>query len=232
MLPWISYPGVDRLDLTEQLANPGNILLMVEGGGIFFFALDAGLYELHTNFLPGHRGRYALRASQAAYRWMFTRTDCMALVTKVPAFNRGADIWARAAGFTCEFERAACWPTAEGMCGARFYALRYDDWVRKTPALADSGRIFHDRIDQEFARHGKLDDRNHPDDECHHRHVGVAMEMVYGGQPEKAAVLYNRWAAFSGYGQVALVSRNPLLIDIGDALLQVGDGTFKVIKCR
>lgn len=230
VLPAITLPGIDHLDVTEQVSDPRNVLLMAEGGGILFCQHEPGIYELHTNFLPGYRGRYVLRTSIAAYRWMFTCTDAMVLLTRVPAFNKGADLFARIAGFTCEFERTACWPTLEGACDMRFFALRYDDWVRKTPDLADSGRAFHDRFEQERARLGHTEPRNHPDDEAHELHAGACAEMLYGGQPEKAVALYNRWARFSGYGTIALIGRNPLVIDIGDGLLFVRDGTFTVLK--
>ena len=65
-----------------------------------------------------------------------------------------------------------------------YWELRYDDWVRKTPSLASSGRPFHARLKEEFARHGQLEP-HHPEEECHDRHVGACVEMIYGGQPEK-----------------------------------------------
>lgn len=239
VFPAVSVPGIERIDLAPQLAerHPDgthrNVLLMAEGGGVVFFWLAPGLYEVHTNFLPNHRGRHALRASLAAYRWMFAHTDCMAIVTRIPAWNRAAEVWARKAGFTLEFARRSVWPMHDGsMVDLRFYALRYDDWARQTPELVASGRKFHDRLDEEFARHRKLEERGHPDDECHHRHVGVFMEMLYGGQPIKAAALYNRWAVFAGYGLVSVVAQEPLMVDIGNAVLQITGETFRVIKCR
>jgi hypothetical protein len=60
------------------------------------------------------------------------------------------------------------------------------------------------------------------------------MEMLLGGQPEKAVMLYNLWARFAGYGIIGLISRNPLVIDMGEALIHVrpAEQTFKVIQCR
>ena len=73
---------------------------------------------------------------------------------------------------------------------------------------------------------------NHPNEECHDRYVGACVSMVLAGQPEKAVVLYNRWARFSGYAPITLVSRSPILIDIKTALLLVENDNFKVIQCR
>ena len=229
VLPLISVPGVETIDVTALITDPRNVFLMVRGGCIAFCIQEPGLYEVHTNFLPDHRGRNAVRASLAAYRWMFTHTDCVALQTKVPAFNKAAEWFCAIVGAVREFERKAVWPTTNGMVDLSFWSLRYHDWVRKTPALSISGQAFHQRLEAERVRHG-VSEPLHADEECHDRHVGACVEMMYGGQPEKAVTLYNRWAAFAGYGAISLVARSPLVIDIGDALLQVGDHDFKVIK--
>jgi hypothetical protein len=237
VLSMITVPGIATADLTEVLRDPRNICLVTDGGCIMFghahgqFDKEPGIYEVHTNFLPEYRGRHAIRASLAAYRWIFTHTDCMALVTRVPAFNRAADMFCRIVGATKEYERKAIWPTATGPVDLAFWALRYDDWVRKTSALSATGHAFHQRLEAERIRH-HVDEPLHIDEECHDRYVGACVETVYAGQPEKAIVLYNRWAMISGYMEISLIARSPLVIDIGDALLQVGDHEFKVIKFK
>lgn len=234
VFPAIAIPGIEKFDVSNLLADPGNVLLTVTGGSVLFCQQEPGIYEVHTNFLPAHRGRHAIRASLAAYRWMFTHTDCMVLLTRVPAPNLAARKFCKIVGATLEFVRQSAWPTPTGNVALHFFALRYDDWVRKTPDLIVSGQQFHAQLEQERVRH------NHPipihvDEECHNLHVGACAEMIYGGQPEKAVVLYNRWARFVGfncYKPIALVARSPLVIDITQALLQILDGTFKVIQWR
>jgi hypothetical protein len=224
---------LDHIDTTDLVADPRNVLIMADGGGILFIWQEPGIYEVHTNFLKAHRGLHALGASLAAYRWMFTHTDCMTLLTRVPAFNRAADRFCAIVGATKEFERRAVWPMKNGQVDMTFWSLRYDDWIKQTSDLIISGRSFHDRLDMEFTRHGVERQNAHANEDCHDLHAGAAAEMIYGGQPEKGVILYNRWARFAGYGLIALVARNPLVIDIGDAVLQVLDGqTFKVITCR
>lgn len=230
----IMVPGLERFDATSLVTDPRNVLLMAEGGGILFCQHEPGIYEVHTNFLSAHRGRAAIIASLEAYRWMFTRTDAMILLTRVPAPNKAANKFCRIVGATLEFERKSVWPTNDGNVDLNFYALRYDDWVRKTPDLMKSGQAFHDRLETERER---LDHPTpiHPDEDCHNLHVGACAEMIYGGQPEKAVVLYNRWARFVGfncYKPIALVSKSPVLIDISQAILQIGEGDFKVILWR
>lgn len=234
----IKLPGMKPgdIDASAIVANPLNVLLMAEGGGIIFGQEEPGIYDVHTSFVKparkaGSAGPHIRNACLAAYRWMFTHTDCMMLLTKAPAFNRAVITFAPLLGWKFEFERKAVWPTETGPVDMSYFSLSYENWARSAVELPEVGRAFHQRLDEEFARHKALHD-NHPDEECHDRHVGVCAETIYGGQPEKAVVLYNRWARFAGYGPIALVSRSPLLIDIGTALLMVEGDNFKVIQCR
>ncbi len=220
-----------EIDVSGLLANPANVLLMADGGGIIFSQQEPGIYEVHTSFLAEHRGRNAIRASLEAYRWMFTHTDCMILQTKVPAFNKAAEKFCKIVGAIREFDRRDVWLTEHGPVNMSYWSMKYEDWLRQTPALMESGRAFHKRLDEEMERHG-VTEENHPDEDCHDLYVGVCAEMIYAGQPEKAVVLYNRFARFSGYAPISLISKSPMLIDISSAILQVTNDTFKVIKAR
>lgn len=233
VFPSVSLPGLDSLDLTSVVADHRNVVLMAQGGAILFGAdTEPGIYEVHTNFLEKYRGAHAVAASRNAYRWMFTHTDCWLLTTKVPAFNRPAAMAARVVGFMPAFTRQAVWPTPKGNVDLKFYTLGYEDWIKSAAGeLIASGREFHEQIEHELARHG-VTARDHPDEDCHDLRAGACLETVYGGQPEKAIILYNRWARFAGYAQINLIARSPLVIDIGDALLHIQDKSFKVIKCR
>lgn len=233
----IKLPGMSEgdIDASPIIANPLNVLLMVDCGGIIFAQSEPGIYDVHTAFLKPKRnaeGGPAIRnACLAAYRWMFLSTDCMVLQTRMPAFNRAAIVFAPLVGWRYEFDRKDVWPTDDGPVDMSYFSIRYEDWVRTADGISEAGRTFHARLDEEFERHGVPFD-NHPDDEAHDRYVGVATEMILKGQPEKAVVLYNRWARFAGYRCISLVSRSPLLIDIGSALLMVENDNFKVIQCR
>lgn len=232
VFPFISFPGDETYDATALVSDPRNVLMMANGGGILFCQQEPGIYEVHTNFLEGHRGRNAVKASLAAYRYMFTHSDCMTLLTRVPVFNKGADLFCRLVGARLEFERAKAWPTKDGLVDLRFYAMRVFDWLWQTPSLAVSGKRFHDRLNEERDRLGKPHPEDHPDDRCHDIAVGMCAEMMFGGQLEKAVILYNSWARFAGFGTISLVSREPAIVDIGTELIQVQDNTFKVILCR
>jgi len=235
VFPSISLPGQDRFHVDKVksvLDDPRTILLMCDGGGIFFHPDEPGLYEVHTNFLPTRRGKYALEASMACYRWMFTHTDAWMLQTRVPAFNLAAQVFCGLVGASLYFERAKVWPTDDGPVDMRYYTLALMDWAKKAKAgLIESGRAFHKRLSLEFERFG-VTEPHHPDEDCHDAAVGLCAETIYGGQPEKAVILYNRWARFAGYGQIALMQLRPMVIDIGDAILLVENNDFKVLKCR
>lgn len=231
VLPSVTVPGIDVIDAGPIVADHRNVALMAEGGCILFIADEPAIYEVHTNFLPAFRGRHAIRASLEAYRWMFANTDCMILQTRVPAFNKAAERFCQIVGATRDFERKAIWPTADGPVDLSFWSMHFHDWLRRAHAVVESGKAFHARLDAEYERHGKPA-HSHAEEDCHDRNVGACAEMLYGGQPEKAVILYNRWARFAGYGQIALISRSPIVVDIGEAVLLIEQQTFKVIQCR
>ncbi len=235
VFPSISIPGQDPFDVSASILDPRNYFLCVPGGCVIFLpdVPGSGLYEVHTNFMPGHRGFHAVRASLQAYRWMFARTDCMMLQTRVPAFNEGAERFCEAVGASLWFERKQAWPGPDGLVGMKYYTLSYMDWVKRHgKPLVAVGRRFHDKLEHERERLGHPAPQGHPDDECHDLHVGACIEMIYGGMPEKGVQLYNRWARFAGYGQIGLIQREPLVIDICDAVLLVERGDFKAMTCR
>ncbi len=226
----VALPGMEVIDLAPVISDPRNVLLMADGGGFLFAQDEPGIYEVHTNFLPGHRGRAVIDAAKAAATWMFTHTDAMILQTRVPLFNKAALRAITWCGFQFSFARPAAWPTNDGMADVNYYRLPYETWV-ETADLVDTGRLFHALLDAEFIRHGNPP-HSHADDQSHDRFVGACFKTILAGQPEKAVNLYNRWARFSGYGQVGMTSRSPLILDIVDALLLIKDDSFKVIKCR
>jgi hypothetical protein len=220
-----------KIDVSGLIADQRNVLLMAEGGGIIFAWHEPGIYEVHTNFLKSHRGRNAVRASLAAYRWMFTHTDCMMLLTRVPAFNKAAHSFCLMVGAVRNFDREKIWPTDDGLVDVAYWSLHFDTWVHQTDPLVESGHAFHVKCEQEYARLGKVFP-GHPEDEFHDRMAGACCEMIYGGQPDKGIILYNRYARFAGYPGVSLIARDPLVIDTGDAVLQVMDHDFKAIIIR
>lgn len=70
--PRVTMPGQGALDLSDVVADPGNVVLMTEdgSGGIVFHRHEPGIYEAHTQFLPEARGREALAAVKAMIAYM------------------------------------------------------------------------------------------------------------------------------------------------------------------
>lgn len=226
--PWVG--GTGPLDLTSVVADPNNVLLMGEGGGLLFQCLAPGLYEVHTQFIPEARGPRALQAVKDALRWMFTKTDCIEVVTKVPDGNVAAYALVRAIKGTCQFHRPNAWLGPNGLTGVRYYSMTLAEWVRNADGLEERGHWFHQQL--EAAKTESNAAPLHDDDNAHDRYVGATCEMVLGGQIAKALDFYRRWAIFAGYIPAQLIAVNPPVIDIGDAILAVKDGGFDVLLCR
>lgn len=226
----VALPSQTEIDMTEILKDTNNVLLMVDGGGLFFHWQEPGVYEVHTQFLPEVRGAFALRATRDAITWMFLHTDCMELQTKVPECNPGAEFWAKAIGGVFEFRRDAAWEVPGGLVGVKYYVLRHSDWFRSAKWLEGKGIGFHKRLEDEYKRLGH-EHKSHDDDSAHNRNVGMACETILAGQVIKGVVLYNKWARFAGYSQMAIVALEPRIINIGEALLLATGDTFEVLKC-
>jgi hypothetical protein len=112
---------------------------------------------------------------------------------------------------------------------ADMYSFKIQDWLRDAPGLEEAGKDFYKKLEEEYKGLGavcpKLED-------VRARYIGAMAEMTKGGQPYKAAVLYNRWAKVAGYPEVSVVSTTPTLLDTNEALLLFKDNDFRVVSCR
>lgn len=227
--PWLGGQGT--LDLTPLVADSRNYLLMNGDGGVLFQFLEPGLYEAHTQFLPSCRGAEAVQAVKDALRWMFTRTDAIEIVSKVPAGNKGALGLVRAIHGQLQFTRDNAFLLGGQMASVGYYSLPIMAWAGKCEELADSGQWFHEKL--EAAKNATAGAAPlHDDDDAHDRYVGATVEMFQAGQIGKALGFYSRWAKFAGYGPISLIATNPVVLDIGDAILAVREDDFSVLLCR
>jgi hypothetical protein len=231
VLPWVRGSIEGPLDSTPVLADPRNIALFGQHGGIVFTFVQSGVYEAHTQVLPEGRGPWALQMAQAALLWLFAGTEAVEVLTRAPHGNLGALALAKAVHGELEFTNQKGWVLNGEVVPADIYSLPIQRWMRTAPNLIERGRWFHDALKREYRRLGRLD-HIHDDDDVHDRYVGVAVEMILAGQAVKGVMLYNRWAAFAGYAPVQIVNLDPLMIDISEAVLLVERGTFRVIRCR
>lgn len=219
--PWVSGNRPLPLDATPIVQNPNHVVLCCAWGGAVFVKLMIGYYELHTSILPEGRGEGTLAFGRAALEWLFSRTDAVEIVTRVPHGNVAGKAAMRAMGVPVWFTTGAIWPLAGGKVPMDVYKLHILDWIGlERRALAVRGEEFHRRL---LASGGSVD---HPDDPIHDAHVGAASLLIAGGQPDKAVALYNLYAAMSGYGTISIASRDPLLIDIGSGVVAPQTGEF------
>ncbi len=226
--PWVAG-NAEALDFTEAIASEDVICLLAKHGGVMFHRHQPGLFEAHTQVLPAGRGAWGLDCVEACLNFMFSRTDAMEIMTRCPKGNLPAKALARAIGGTHEFTNPNGWIKDGIPVSADIYKLSVTDWMRRAPGLQERGHWFHERLEEELKAF-EHPAPQHADDATHDRYVGAACEMFFGGQPEKACVLYNRWACMAGYLPIEVMSTDPLAVDIRSALLVMRDGDFKVVS--
>jgi hypothetical protein len=199
------------LDCTAQLANKNNVALMGQYGGCVFIKLTPGIYEVHTQVVPEGRGPWALRMTEAAARWMFTRTDCWEIATRVPEGHVAARALTLKRGLKREFTRFGECRWRNKSCDVTIYSYRLQDWVGLDDGLLAIGRAFHDKLHEAIVQWGVVP---HEDDENHNRYVGATALMAWAGQVQKGLQFYNRWALLARHPVVELKSTNPVRIAI------------------
>lgn len=222
-------PGEAEVDLSGIVEFPLNALLATDHGGFAFVKHEPGRYELHTIFGPRGRGQSVLTAFEEAARWMFTRTDCLEIVTKTAATNRPAAWMARLAGFRPIFVRqAASWDGSD----VTFYVLTLDEWLQRDTAIEAEGHRFHQLL-VDAKREAGSELPIHPDDAAHDRAAGAAALMARLGHAAKGVWIYTRWAKLAGYRDIELLSDGEApMIDVRDAIITVRNGEIEVVECR
>ena len=213
--PWLGGKG--DVDWQSFLDDTGNVGLVCEDGGFVFCKLADGLYEVHSQFLPGASAIQSLRDALA---WMFTHTDAAEIGTRVAADNPAARGLALGVKAKRDFSLVTD-PKTGGQ--VTFFSMTLANWALEDPRCVAEGIAFHDLLKSA----GKHDD--HPEDGAHDAAVGATILMCKGGQPAKAIWFYNRWAALTGYGQIRAVNADPLIIDIGGSTIALIDGQLEVI---
>lgn len=214
-------PGTEPLDLTPVVSNPANFALVTEGGGFVLQCHEPGIYEVHSQFLPEHRGSHAVKAMRAGFDYMFTRTDCTRVVTQVPDNNDAAKGFARLARFRPMFRRE------QGLLGPTEYmGLGIEEWAQDNHSLEADGEWFHERL--EAVKAGPI----HAHDPAHERAVGAAVRMIRAGNSAKGVAFYNRWSRLAGYAPITLISTQPPVIDVVDAVVSLGDNEMEILLCR
>ena len=233
----VATPEQEVLELAPLVGNLANIALMCDEGGILAIWREPGVYEIHTQFTDKYRGVSCIKTVREMFSWLFLNTGAMELQSQVPDCNEGAKAITRAIGARLEFERADAWRTRDGKAhNVGYYTLRWSDWLYQPYAMGPLGALgegFHSALESKKAAF-LAPPEGHPTDPAHDVNVGATLSLIYNNQVEKALTLYNRWSQFAGYAPIRLLSREPLIVDIIDAVLLVDQKkeTFEVLACR
>ncbi|WP_374407425.1 hypothetical protein [Pelagerythrobacter sp.] len=217
--------GEGDLDLSDLVSDPTNFALVGEHGGFVLTPLSPGNLEVHSMFKPG-RGSATIAAMRSAMEWVFTRTDCVAIWSKVPKSNKAAKGFARAGSLRALFER-----NHELLGATEFCEVPIMRWAMNNPSLETHGERFHSLLET-AKREAGSNLPEHPHDAAHERAVGASLLMFERGQPGKGAAFYSLWARFAGYQPITLLSVAPVAVDVGDAILGLGQEGMEVLQCR
>lgn len=195
--------GEGPIDLSPLVSDPANYALVGPDGGFLYVRLGDGLYEVHTT----HRGRprAVLREALESLEYMFVHTDCNTVWTKTPH---------SAAQHLCDL-------TGFRQLHGDLRALTLDEWALTSPATLRAGKEFHNA----------LEIKSHADDPLHDRIAGAAYLMM-ANNPHKAVWFYNRMAQFlwGPNSTIRLISLSPLVVDIRDAVLEIGSGLKVLLR--
>lgn len=211
--PWLGGDG--ELDLKGLIANPDNIVgVTTAHGGFIAEHHGSGRYEVHSLFLPEGLGQTAVRAMRDACDYIFSTSDAVELVTKVPESNAAAKGLAQLAGFAALFIASVPWSTDIPTMPTTFHSLSLDAWSMRSRRARAYGVWLHEAMG-ELAPHV-----NHSEEEPAHLQVaGAATMMLRAGMPYKAANVYNRWARWTGYPPIRVIREHPTVMDLGEGII-------------
>lgn len=221
--PWLGGEG--EIDLSALISDPRNFALEINGGAFLLIAKETGVYEAHSMFLPEAR-RHTVSAMRSTLEYMFIQTDMFRIVTQIPDDNPAAASLASKGGFKPWFRRE------DTLLGpSEFVMLELDSWVQDNASLEADGDWFHEQLlAAKFEAGSRLPE--HPHDPAHERAVGAAVRMIKAGNVGKGVSTYNRCAVCAGYAPLAILSFNPVVIDVVDAVIGVRGDVMEVLTCR
>lgn len=214
--PDVAEPKDGVLDLTAVAANPANIFLAGDHGGFVIFKYDAGIYEVHTAILPQGRGEWAKQASAECVNFMFTHTDCVDLITRVPQGHIAAKALTEMNGFRHEFTTPPDTMFRERLVPCHIYCLTIHEWAKRVEGMEELGAQFHEWLTAQVG-----EGTPHEPDPAHNRIVGVALAMAQSGQVAKGVVWYNRCSLAARHPTIALVGLDPPQIKFDAGILTV-----------
>lgn len=223
--PWVADVAEGKLDVSAQVADVGNVCLVGEHGAFFCFKFFPGTYEVHTQILPEGRGKWARDFAVAGAHYMFTETDCVEILTRVPEGHVSAAALSRAMGFRVQFSTPPECLFRGKRVPCTIYALTLQDW--SLSVSEEQGAAFHEWLNQQVTV-----GQPHDPDPDHNRIVSIALDMIKGGQVMKGVIWYNRHAAACRHEPVALLSLDPVRVRFDAGILTMESGEIRFEPCH
>lgn len=201
--PLVGKPDLGALDLSMQVTNPRNYLLMGEHGGILFVWLQPGIYERHIAVLPVGRGEWRREFMRACNSWLFTHTDAFEITSFIPVDHEAMLKAAEGVGSRREFVVPKATWFRDGMSDVQVMGYRIQDWLLDADYLVAVGERALEAVGTSalFSYNGRA--------------TGALVEMIAGGQRVKALAMYNRFAAIARQPLAVVVSHTPLTLRFG-----------------
>lgn len=220
--PWVHGATIGPIDMSGSLQDPDVILLMGQHGGILYHRRQTGIFEIHCQCYPEGRGAWMLSFARACLHWIFTRTECVEVMTRCPEGNLAARSLARAAGMQRHFTNPMGWTMKGKRVPADIYSIGIQQWMATAPGLAERGEWFCGALAEQCRRHGV--DAAPIADPAFHRYIGAAFEMFAVGEFHKGCIFFNRYAALSDFTPIVIISAQPMTIAIGGSVAVFREG--------
>ena len=135
---------------------------------------------------------------------MFTNTNCLALTSYAWDTAPQTVLFAKLCGFKVDGRRL--WPRT--ILGGRevhatYLSVTLREWLRDAwKDFADRGEFFLGSV------YAELGLKLPPNPDTNHSGVfGIALSMIAGGQPAKAAMTFNEWAAITNFDKIDWLGR-------------------------
>jgi len=216
--PWLGLLNLGPLDLTALVTDPANVTLAGEHGGFLCHRIGEGLFEIHSIFSPGGRGRLRPE-TRAGLRFLFTQTDAVRVVTQVPDCNPRAAALALKTGFEQVLHRPSAWDAPDGTrCGVSYQAVTLDRWAEVSTEVLVTGGALANAVALET-------------DDAALRTLGAAAELATGSPIKAVRFLETRALAFQPGDPAALtfVSLTPPTAILNGRHVHFLNGSFEVI---
>lgn len=228
--PWVADADLGELDISKQVENRDNILLMGALGGCLLLYVMPGVFEVHSQCMPEGRGAWMKGFVTAALDWFFTHTNGWEITTRVPHGHLAAHALTKMFPFRHEFRREKECRFLGRLVDVDIYRMSIHDWAETSAWAEKRGEWFHGRLNEDAARLG-VTAPPHEDDPQHNRIVGAALEMARNGQVIKSVLFYSRWAYMARHAIIEMVSEDPPAVKMDLGIIRFRGNDIEVSPC-